>query len=242
VIHPEKRTRKRRHNKYSVGRQATNLNSMKFTRLVSVLLCLLFWNTHASLSVPEAPHSKRGLLIPRNAQEHRRHKTYLSSTQNIIQQAVPQFRLTSTVAVINVLINSLRTDSSIPWPLRLPRLLWEMAIALLAHGCAMHHSPVFCISFAFVTFSTAIIDLFMWTPLFAALASFQPCTTKRWRFEDARTCSTIELRGHVFAMIQCMVTGFVYLITAITAYAILRAQRDEQHIEREIVVQRHMTY
>jgi hypothetical protein len=214
----------------------------KCIRLVFFLFLVLlpFCNSHASTSPRDFSHNKRALLISGNAQEHRGHKTYLSSTQSIIAHAVPQFRLTSTVAVINVIVNSLRIDSSIPWPLRLPRLLWEVAIALLAHKCAVHHSPVFCISLAFVTFSTAIIDLFMWTPLFAALASFQPCTTKRWWFEDARTCSTIELRGHVVAMIQCMATGFVYLITAITAYAILRAQRDEQHIERELVVQRHI--
>ena len=219
--------------------------NMRITTTLRSILLFLFlhlWDVYASSSARrDVPYVERALPVSIHPREHRERKIpYLSNTKAIIAQAVPQFRLTASVAVINVLVNSLRTDSSIPWPLRLPRLLWEMAIALLAHCSSMHHSPVFSMSLAFMTFSTALIDLFMWAPLFAAIASFQPCP-KQWWSDHARTCTTNnDVRGHVLVMIQCMLTGFVYLMTSITAYAVVRAQRDEQHIERELVVQRHI--
>ena len=86
------------------------------------------------------------------------------------------------ISFTNIVINLLRPDPDIAFWQRLPRCFWEMYVAVAALFAAdgIKRELIFQKSWRlmlliFMTGTTAIIDIFVWAPLFAVFTSFQTC-------------------------------------------------------------------
>jgi hypothetical protein len=101
-------------------------------------------------------------------------------------------------------------------------------------------TPLIYLLLAFITGSTAVVDLFFWAPLFASFSSFQTCRggggflfSRRRR---PRICKPDYIKGfgRLFVSLQCLVTGFFYATSALVAYGTFTSLRDEQKVEQQV--------
>lgn len=175
-------------------------------------------NTDRVASVPHSP-----LLLPGNV--------YLQTKKRT------SFNKVLWVAFANVFINTMRIDPSITLEMRLPRVIWEIAIGVVAVSANTENAiPAIYILLAIMTGSTAMTDLFFWAPLFAGMASFENCTGGGWFSRRPRICRNDYSTGlgRLFVSYQCIVAGLFYLMTSIAAIGSFTSIREEQKIDRQV--------
>mmetsp|Transcript_1919 Transcript_1919/g.2824 ORF Transcript_1919/g.2824 Transcript_1919/m.2824 type:complete len:231 (+) Transcript_1919:341-1033(+) len=145
------------------------------------------------------------------------------------------FRSVTYVAVANLIFNVFRPDDSISWQMRIPRAAWEVILIVLSKSLTDSTAPfpAMYLLFAIVAGLTALIDLFIWAPIFATFASFETCEGFFWR----RTACRLDYSkgfGRLFVVFQCFVSGFIYLFAAITAMGSFASLREEQKVVRQL--------
>lgn len=139
------------------------------------------------------------------------------------------------VAAANLCLNLLRSDPSIPWQMKVPRVLWEIAIMILAMTATDTATalPAIYILLAFVLASTAVVDIFVWAPLFASFANFETCQGGIFSRRVCRSDYTKGI-GRLVVVVQCLGSGLFYLMSAISAMGSYTGIRDEQKMNRHI--------
>lgn len=144
------------------------------------------------------------------------------------------FDAVSFVAAANFIINIMRPDSTISIQMRVPRLIWEITIMVLAKTATITTVPAIYLLLAFILGSTAVVDLFVWAPLFATFASFETCEGNG--FFQPRKCRSDYTKGvgRMLVVFQCLATGLFYLMSAISAVGSFTTMREEQKIERQV--------
>ena len=164
----------------------------------------------------------------------------LSGTQPALAQAVRQFRVTSNLALFNMALNAYRPDPDVGWAMRVPRLLWELSIAVVADQAAYQMEATWFLLSAIMTLTTSLTDIFVWAPVFASETTFVVCNDRdMWR--DSRTpqdCYTDYVRGHgrLLVVVQLILGGIVYLMTAVTAWNAYCTLQKEESVEQQLVV------
>jgi hypothetical protein len=167
---------------------------------------------------------------------------YTTGKDDFASEAKIQFQAVIFVATANVLINALRPDPYILWPMRLPRILWELSVMAVAKAASQSVSPSCYLMLALMMITTSLVDIFIWAPVFAAFASFESCTGgEGWLWfqqDDPVVCHTDYIQGHgrVLVTIQSMVGGVIYLSTGIVAWNCYKACRDHERVEREVCI------
>jgi hypothetical protein len=144
------------------------------------------------------------------------------------------FDAVSFVAAANLIINAMRPDPTISMQMRVPRLIWEMTILVLAKTATITTVPAIYLVLAFILGSTAVVDLFVWAPLFATFASFETCEGNG--FFQPRKCRSDYTKGvgRMLVVFQCIATGLFYLMSSITAMGSFATMREEQKIQRQV--------
>ena len=159
-----------------------------------------------------------------------------TSDKTRIQQ---QLRKTSTLAIANLLFNLLRPDTWLPLAVRLPRAIWEMAIATTCFSSIQTQSTLLLLSV--MTLSTALMDMFVGAPLAAFFVQWKTCYGGGLLSRRPRVCAPDLVKGYgrLFVTLQCAVTGIVYLETAMVTWdAYHRRQRAETvQLQREAMQQ-----
>jgi hypothetical protein len=137
------------------------------------------------------------------------------------------------VAAANLCLNILRPDPFVSWQMKVPRILWEIAIMAVAMTATDTALPAMYVLLAVVLGSTAMVDLFFWAPLYATFSQFESC---RGGIFTKRVCRSDYTKGigRLVVVFQCVGTGFFYLMSAITAMGSFTALRDAQKIERHL--------
>jgi len=148
-----------------------------------------------------------------------------------------QLEVTAVTAIVNLLINGLRPDAWLPWHLRVPRILWELLIATTAKvaagntklwqfygadgvGGGSSSITVYLLLLTLMTSCTGIIDIFFWAPIASASIKFESCTGGGWFSKVPQQCTPDPVKGYgrLLVTIQCVVSGFIYLKTAVLAW------------------------
>jgi hypothetical protein len=144
------------------------------------------------------------------------------------------FDAVSFVAAANLIINVLRPDPTITIQMRVPRLIWEMTIMVLAKTASITTIPAIYLLLAFILGSTAAVDLFVWAPLFATFATFETC--EGVGFFQPRKCKSDYTKGvgRMLVVFQCISTGLFYLMSAISAMGAFTTMREEQKVKRQV--------
>ena len=159
------------------------------------------------------------------------------------------------VSTANLIINTFRPDPHIPWTLRLPRILWEVAITLVARTAAaatressstsspLYNSPHTYLLLCIMLFTTSLTDIFLWAPVFAYFTNFETCHGGWWmrRGGDVR-CYRDYAKGisRLVVVFQSIVGGLVYLSTSLVAWNGYVACRDQQKVNRDVLVMERM--
>ena len=124
------------------------------------------------------------------------------------------FAAVTLVAAANLLLNIIRPDPSITLQMKIPRIIWEGAIMILATIATNTTMPAVYLLLACVLGWTAMVDLFVWTPIFAFFSHFQ--------------------YARLLVVIQCIVSGLFYLLSAITAMGSFTTIREQQKLRGQI--------
>lgn len=213
-----------------LDRQSTMI-AKKLVATAYLLLLVGVLHLKAALASKKASKPSNGPLLVE--------KSSRIPTSNDVpfSEQVGQFESVVYVSAANLVINSLRPDPQIRWHMKIPRMLWEISIMTVAKAASSSDSISLYMMLFFLTGSTAIIDLFVWAPIFAAMTSFETCqggffTGERYRCHP----DNIKGYGRLLATVQSIVGGMVYLMAAITAWNAVRTHRDQQKIAREIMV------
>ena len=142
------------------------------------------------------------------------------------------FDTVSVIAAFNIVLNLMRPDPSISIQMRIPRLIWEITILVLAKTASNTAVPAVYLLLACILASTAFVDLFVWAPLFATFAHFKTCEGGLFH---PRTCRSDYTKGvgRMMVAIQCLGTGLFYLLSAIAAMGSFTTMREEQKVDRQ---------
>jgi len=91
-----------------------------------------------------------------------------------------------------------------------------------------------------LTGSTAIADLFFWTPIFAFSTRFESCTYPSIFSSKPKSCVRDYARGvgRVMVTLQCVSVGLFYLVTTIVAWGAFVTAREQQFVDREMRVRK----
>mmetsp|Transcript_26467 Transcript_26467/g.41025 ORF Transcript_26467/g.41025 Transcript_26467/m.41025 type:complete len:271 (+) Transcript_26467:120-932(+) len=145
------------------------------------------------------------------------------------------FSMVTYVCIINAIINLFRPDRDISIQARLPRCMWEAYIALCANFAAANwrQNQTVLVLLSIMTGTTALIDIFIWAPLFAAFASFETCEGG-WFTGVRRVCYSDYTKGfgRLFVSAHSLFTGIFFLITSVRAFGAFTAARDERVANR----------
>mmetsp|Transcript_4871 Transcript_4871/g.5841 ORF Transcript_4871/g.5841 Transcript_4871/m.5841 type:complete len:271 (-) Transcript_4871:819-1631(-) len=155
-----------------------------------------------------------------------------------IDQKEARFEGVVFVAFLNILLNTMRPDEDISWQMRFPRFCWELSVALVA-SCTNHQkrtAPAVYLLLSLMTGSTALVDVFVWAPIFAYTASFETCTGGGLFSRQPKVCYPDYAKGFGRLIVsgQSLFTGLYYLMTAIMAWGAYTSVRDQQKVERHI--------
>jgi len=159
-------------------------------------------------------------------------------------------KFVSMVALANAFFNALRPDPDIAWQARVPRVLWELSIALIASLSSSHvggkypsrrPDPTLHLLLSILTGSTALVDAFVWAPVFAIAADFQTCTGGGLFSTRPRVCRADYVKGigRLLVSIQCVLTAVIYLATAVSAWGDFSDLRDWRAAERNAIALGH---
>mmetsp|Transcript_4165 Transcript_4165/g.9317 ORF Transcript_4165/g.9317 Transcript_4165/m.9317 type:complete len:227 (+) Transcript_4165:223-903(+) len=129
------------------------------------------------------------------------------------------FGMVRRVATINVFFNALRPDPTIIWQARLPRIMWEVCIAVAA-AAADGGSPPLLLLLSLMTLPTALVDIFIWAPGFALFSEFETCKGGGFFSREPRVCEVDYARGlgRLLVVAQCVVTGVLYLLASVVSF------------------------
>lgn len=142
------------------------------------------------------------------------------------------------VALTNIIINVIRPDPFVDPVMRLPRILWEICIANTA--ALAHNEPLFLLLLSLTTLLTAILDIFVWGPIFAFFVSWETCTGGGWLSARPRVCVPNYVIGssRLLASIQSTLGGFFYLVVALFCWGQYWDQQEQRRILRQAAVMR----
>lgn len=98
---------------------------------------------------------------------------------------------------------------------RLPRILWELSAVTIAKASSQTVSPPLCLMLFIMMITTSLVDIFIWTPVFAAFASFESCSGGGWFQNDQQVCHPDYVKGfgRLLFTVQSMLGGLIYLGT-----------------------------
>jgi hypothetical protein len=199
------------------------------------------------------------------------------SDESIVAEAAGLFSLVVRLAIANMIFNLLRPDSQVSWSLRLPRMLWELSLAVVARGTTeesggrrrkskksknvedrchggaatpgavvstvppvslgsktlLSASPSRYLLLAIMLIATALTDIFVWAPVFAAAISFHSCTGG-WLTGEPRRCQVDLAKGYGRAIVvaQCVIGGTLYLLSGISAWNVYSIQQQRRVASR----------
>mmetsp|Transcript_2264 Transcript_2264/g.4591 ORF Transcript_2264/g.4591 Transcript_2264/m.4591 type:complete len:288 (+) Transcript_2264:161-1024(+) len=150
----------------------------------------------------------------------------------------PKFDAAIYIASANMLVFSLRPDPHVAWFARIPRLLWEASLLVIAKAASSTISPSLYILLCIMTLSTSLVDVFVWAPMYAFFVSFETCSGGGF-FSEGH-CVTDRSKGfsRMAVSIVCILGGVIYLMTAVQAWGAFISYRDEQKIHRAHRIQR----
>lgn len=211
--------------------------------LVAALLCCiqqiypapLLANHAAGISPREQQHRHGAILDPTPPNNSH---ALASVLQPPPRRDSPPF-LTGVVLVTaaNILFNALRPDPSISFESRVPRILWEFF--LLCSAINLKASPDSAYSYmllAIMLGTTALIDIFIWAPLFGLWASFgkKECSGG-WFTGKPKVCKTNPVKGYgrLLVTFQSLYAGAFYLHCAIACWGEYSDARDRVKAERQ---------
>mmetsp|Transcript_20384 Transcript_20384/g.28813 ORF Transcript_20384/g.28813 Transcript_20384/m.28813 type:complete len:245 (-) Transcript_20384:919-1653(-) len=154
-----------------------------------------------------------------------------------VDQKAAKFDGVIFIAFLNILLNTMRPDEDISWQMRFPRFCWELSIALVA-SCTNQKrpAPAVYLLLSMMTGSTAIVDTFIWAPIFAYTASFETCTGGGFFSRQPKVCYPDYAKGigRLVVSGQSLFTGLYYLMTAIMSWGAYTAVRDQHKVERHV--------
>merc|ERR1712050_714400 len=101
-------------------------------------------------------------------------------------------------------MNSLRPDKYIEWYFRVPRILWEFCVVVVCMTASSSPASSVWMLLSIMLGSTAMTDTFFWAPFFAMYMGYAG--------------SEMESYGRFLVSIQALVTGLIYMYTAIEAW------------------------
>jgi len=167
----------------------------KTSRLLLILLLLLFFAS----SVAKTPLPRTSLIVkPKYEDEKHSHSGAVELHHGVKNLTTltkkVSFLPVVYVAVINSVINVLRPDAAIIWQARVPRVLWEVCIAIVAKS-ASTSNPSTCLLLCLMTVPTALIDIFVWAPSFAMFANFETCTGGGIFSRQPKVCTSDYQKG-----------------------------------------------
>lgn len=146
-----------------------------------------------------------------------------------VHHIMPTFRGASWMTLANILLFCLRPDPDVPWPTRVPRVLWEVIVwcNLRRAGGTQHADNLPTTYFAWLavlTGSTGLVDLFVWAPLYGAFVNFQTC---QGGWMEPKRCRMDPLKGYsrLLVAVQSVLGGMVYLHSAIRALHAIQVRR-----------------
>lgn len=99
-------------------------------------------------------------------------------------------------------------------------------------------SPSRFLLLAFMLITTALTDIFVWAPIFAAMINFKTCTGG-WLTGEPHRCRVDLSKGYgrAFVVAQCVVGGIIYLLTGISAWNVYSTQQQRQMLARHATLQ-----
>lgn len=130
------------------------------------------------------------------------------------------------LSIFNSLVNMIRPDPAIIWQARVPRALWDLSVAFVAASASRSTST--CLLLCLMTLPTALIDIFVWAPSFAMFASFETCTGGGILSRQPKICASDYAKGigRLFVSVQSLITGVLYLFTAVVSWTTFAESRD----------------
>lgn len=138
------------------------------------------------------------------------------------------------ISVLNALTTALRPDPLIDWTMRIPRVLWEYSIATFARLARNQESPSVYLLLTMMLITTALVDIFVWAPIFAAMADFKTCQGG-WLTGEPYGCVPDPIKGYgrLFVVFQSVIGGLIYLLTGITTWHVYTVGREERMFARQ---------
>jgi hypothetical protein len=99
-------------------------------------------------------------------------------------------------------------------------------------------SPSRFLLLAFMLITTALTDIFVWAPIFAAMINFKTCTGG-WLTGEPHRCRVDLSKGYgrTFVVAQCIVGGIIYLLTGISSWNVYSTQQQRQVLARHAALQ-----
>ena len=190
---------------------------------------------------PQQSTSQKIQETPKTTFHHPQAPNSFAQQAAMISPTPPKFRSAIYVAIANILLFALRPEESMHWFTRVPRLLWEFSLLSILTWASLLVAPPLYLLVATMAFSTAMVDVFFWAPIYAFFTSFETCTTEGppiRRFflthEETTRCVTDLAKGLSRGAVTILAVfgGLVYWGTAMDAWSAYVACRDEQKTHR----------
>mmetsp|Transcript_2465 Transcript_2465/g.5203 ORF Transcript_2465/g.5203 Transcript_2465/m.5203 type:complete len:102 (-) Transcript_2465:72-377(-) len=89
-----------------------------------------------------------------------------------------------------------------------------------------------------MTVPTALMDIFVWAPSFAMFASFETCTGGGIIMNrQPKVCTSDYAKGmgRMFVSVQSLLTGVIYLLTAVISWTVFAESRDSSIARKNAV-------
>jgi len=159
----------------------------------------------------------------------------MQNKNNSLRLARPRLLLTSVafVSSLNIIINLFRPDDTVHLSMRLPRVFWEACIwsvAILSQG----GPSFFLLLLSVMCYPTALLDIFVWGPVFGFTTEFETCTGG-W-FSRPRICHMDYTKGisRLLGMVQSVVGGSFYLLTAVICWTEYWKLQNDRSVQRQV--------
>ena len=196
---------------------------------------------HHNSAQPQQSTSQNIQETPKTTFHHPQAPNSFAQQAAMISPTPPKFRSAIYVAIANILLFALRPEETMHWFTRVPRLLWEFSLlSILTWASLLVARPLYLLV-ATMAFSTAMVDVFFWAPIYDFFTSFETCTTEGppiLRFflahEETTRCVTDLAKGLSRGAVTILAVfgGLVYWGTAMDAWSAYVACRDEQKTHR----------
>ena len=170
---------------------------------------------------------------------------------SISKEAATLFTIVWKVAILNVLVRVLRPDPFISsWAPKVPRVLWELSIAALTKSTistAIDPSAPLSSRFlliAMMLIPMALLDIFLWSPAFAAMVEFKNCQgggSNGWfKRNHPYQCHFDHVKGsgRLAVVVQSLFGGLLYLLAGISSFNVHSIQLHRQRLAREVLLKK----